>query len=278
MSQITFETIEPPAALSRDVECYRIAEYTGTDGLEITVCPSGLPGIVFQDNNHGQSAIKELIGHSGSAPIIPTSFIYGQGTGLSVMRFLPGLYTTIQAILRPNGLSTLFGMRPADLNDSLVDLAYYAGPLLPHELIVAPSNGQRIALLNDFLITKLTKQKSRDEAVEQALRAVDENIGEITIKGLTDMVGLSERQFERRFQDAVGLSPQFYLRVRRITEAAKLMKTDKYQTLADVAGAVNFFDQSHFIRDMKEFSGLTPRSLSQKVSDFHYDQGGASYR
>ena len=41
--------------------------------------------------------------------------------------------------------------------------------------------------------------------------------------------------------------------------------------------ALNFYDQSHFIRDIKEFSGITPKSLSQKVDDFHHDQAGYSY-
>ena len=57
----------------------------------------------------------------------------------------------------------------------------------------------------------------------------------------------------------------------------KLIDTGKYETLADVAYALGFFDQSHFIRDIKEFSGITPTSISQKANDFHRDQVGSSY-
>jgi AraC-like DNA-binding protein len=277
MAQISFTVTEPPPALCGDVECFRTATYTGSDGLEIIVCPSGLPGIVFQHNNHGQSAIKDLIGHAGPTSVVPTSFIYGQGTGVSVMHFLPGPYTTIQVILKPHALHCLFGLRPVALNDSLVDLQEYAGPNLPHQLLAASSKETCIALLREFLLAKLADGRPRDTVIEHALRYIDENIGEATIKSLLDESGLSERHFERRFQDVVGLTPQFYLRVKRFTEATRLMKTGDYETLATVAQAVNFYDQSHFIRDMKEFSGITPRSLSQKVSDFHQDQGGVSY-
>jgi AraC-like DNA-binding protein len=54
------------------------------------------------------------------------------------------------------------------------------------------------------------------------------------------------------------------------------MKTKQFERLTDVAQALNFYDQSHFIRDLKEFSGITPKSIFQKVDNFH-DQGGFSY-
>jgi len=62
---------------------------------------------------------------------------------------------------------------------------------------------------------------------------------------------------------------QLYLRVKRFNEAARLMKTGQFETLIDVAYALNFYDQSHFVRDIKAFSGITPKSLSQKEDAFH---------
>jgi AraC-like DNA-binding protein len=50
------------------------------------------------------------------------------------------------------------------------------------------------------------------------------------------------------------------------------MKTGRFGRLTDVAHALNFYDQSHFIRDIKAFSGVTPKSLSQKVDDFDLTQ------
>jgi AraC-type DNA-binding domain-containing proteins len=75
----------------------------------------------------------------------------------------------------------------------------------------------------------------------------------------------------------VGVTPQFYIRVRRFNESVRLMDTKRYERLGDVAHALNYHDQSHFIRDIKQFSGITPRSISQKVSEFHLDRIGASY-
>lgn len=75
----------------------------------------------------------------------------------------------------------------------------------------------------------------------------------------------------------VGVTPQFYIRVRRFNEAIRLMDTGKFEKLSEIAYALNFYDQSHFIRDFKQFSGITPRGIYQKVEQFFRDQVGASY-
>jgi AraC-like DNA-binding protein len=57
----------------------------------------------------------------------------------------------------------------------------------------------------------------------------------------------------------------------------RLIKTRQFARLTDVAAVLNFSDQSHFIRDIKAFSGMTPTSLAQQVDDFHHEQAGYSY-
>jgi len=98
--------------------------------------------------------------------------------------------------------------------------------------------------------------------------------GSIHVKDVLAYVHLSERQFERRFTQTVGLSPHVYIRVKRFNEAIRLIKTGQFERLTDVAYALNFSDQSHFIRDIKAFSGMTPTSLSQQVDDFQNAQAG----
>ena len=96
-------------------------------------------------------------------------------------------------------------------------------------------------------------------------------------ESLREYLHLSERQLEKRFNQTVGISPQLYIRIKRVNEAFKLMDTGKYERLVDIAYELNFYDQSHFIRDIKAFSGLTPKGISQRVDDFHHDLVGSSY-
>ena len=94
---------------------------------------------------------------------------------------------------------------------------------------------------------------------------------------LLECLNISERQFERRFIQAVGLRPQFYIRVKRFNQAVNLMKNRQFGKLTELAHALNYYDQSHFIRDLKSFSGITPTCLFQKVDDFQLDQGVYAY-
>jgi AraC-like DNA-binding protein len=276
MSSIQFTILPAPEILRNDVECFRIAEYTGEEGLAIKVSPSGVPGIVFQQNN-GRSAIEKIITHSGRTACPPPLFLYRPDTEPSVMNYKRGSCTTIQVIFKPHALKTLLGIDASVLTDGFVELYEFSAEDLNVQLIEANNEQERITLLTNFLLVKFKQAKTRDMLVEESLRVIHKKISSIQVKYLLEYLNISERQFERRFTQVVGISPQSYIRVKRFNEAIRLIKTGQFERLTDVAYALNFYDQSHFIRDIKEFSGITPKSLSQKIDDFHHEQAGYSY-
>ncbi len=57
MSSVKFNILPAPEILKNDVECFRIAEYTGEEGLAIKVSPNGVPGIVFYKYESGCTCI-----------------------------------------------------------------------------------------------------------------------------------------------------------------------------------------------------------------------------
>ncbi len=276
MSSVKFTILSAPEILKNDVECFRIVEYTGEEGLAIQVSPNGVPGIVFQQNN-GRSALEQIITHSGRTACPPPLFLYGPGTEPSVMHYKRGSSTTTQVIFKPHALQTLLGINASRLSDGWADLHEFSAEDLQVQLIEAKNEQERMTLLTSFLLARFKQAKTRDTLVEESLRFIHKNIGSIHVKYLLDYLNISERQFERRFTQTVGLSPHLYIRVKRFNEAIRLIKTRQFERLTDVAYALNFSDQSHFIRDIKAFSGMTPKSLSQKVDDFLHDQAGYSY-
>jgi AraC-like DNA-binding protein len=276
MSSIRFTILPAPEILKNDVECFRIAEYTGKEGLAIKVSPSGVPGIVFQQNN-GRSAIENIITHSGRTASPTPLFLYGSGTEPSVMHFKRGSSTTMQVILKPHALQSLLGINASALTDGWTELHEFSAKDLHVQLMEARNEQERMTLLTSFLLARFKQAKTRDTLVEESLRFIHTNIGSMHVKYVLDYLHISERQFERRFTQTVGISPHLYIRVKRFNEAIRLIKTRQFERLTDVAYALNFYDQSHFIRDIKAFTGITPKSLSQKVDDFHHDQVGYSY-
>jgi transcriptional regulator GlxA family with amidase domain len=117
---------------------------------------------------------------------------------------------------------------------------------------------------------------SRDPLVEAALQWVEQQpMGVLSLPELLRDLCISERQLERRFTSAVGVSPKMFFRIRRFNAALRLMKTGNYSTLASIAYVLGFADQSHFIRDLKAFSRVTPKGLSERTDRFHEHAGFA---
>lgn len=277
LNSIAFSTISPMKELSRDVEYFRIAKYTGHDGMAIKVCPNGMPGLVFQHGG-GQSAIQSIVTQSGRLVHLPTLFLHGQITELAVMNFHHAPFLSVQAVLKPYALKTLFGLDASDLTNGNKWYPDFAAADLHEQLIHAGSGEECVSLLSQFLFEKLRHGHPRDILIEDSVQFIQENIRSVTVRELLQHVPLSERQFQKRFLQCVGVTPQFYIRVRRFNEAIRLMDTGEFDRLSDVAHVLHYHDQSHFIRDSKQFCGITPKSISQKVNEFHHDEIGASYR
>src|ERR1700730_4586595 len=192
------------------------------------------------------------------------------------MHYKRGSSPTTQVIFKPHALQTLLGINASLLSDGWAELHEFSAEDLNSQLLEANNEQERITLLTNFLLVRFKQAKTRDTLIEESLRFIHTNIGSIHVKYLLEYLHLSERQFERRFTQTVGISPHLYIRVKRFNEAIRLIKTRQFERLTDVAHALNFSDQSHFIRDFKAFSGMTPKSLSQKVDDLYHDQTGYS--
>lgn len=269
--------LEPaiPPQLRRDVLHIRIFDNPDARPYVIKVAPVALPGFVFHHRGHG-GAIHSIETPFGTATRLPLTFLYGAGTTPSTMHYRGGPHLTIQIILKPHGLRSLLGLDARQLRNGVLPLSKLAGAPSQRNLLAAPTPQAKADLLLLFLMAKAERSTSRDPLVEQALRLAEQQIRDLRLPNLLRDLGVSERQLERRFAATVGVSPKTYIRILRFNEALRLMKTHRYPTLASIAHELNFADQSHFIRDLKAFSGVTPKGLSDRVDQFH-ELAGFSY-
>jgi len=67
--------------------------------------------------------------------------------------------------------------------------------------------------------------------------------------------GLSARQYRRRFEAAVGISPKLFARIARFQRSLEWIGN---APPVEVALACGYYDQAHLIRDWKQFAGMTP--------------------
>ena len=80
----------------------------------------------------------------------------------------------------------------------------------------------------------------------------------ISVEKLAQMANSSTYKFIRSFKREKGITPLQYLILKRVECAKRLLREGNTQV--DVALRVGFFDQSHFSRNFRKFTGMTPRA------------------
>ena len=104
----------------------------------------------------------------------------------------------------------------------------------------------------------------KNTAVDLAVDLIFAKHGMTTVSTITKSIGIGERQLENLFRKYVGLSPKFFMRIIRFNYIFKLVQ-DNHQSWSSLAYEASYFDQSHFIRNFRDFTGENP-------SDYSFDE------
>ena len=129
---------------------------------------------------------------------------------------------------------------------------------LRQQLLEAGSPQAMFDLLEDALARRLTDPSERLQII---LRAVDQFVASPTlakVRQVGDATGYSPKRFIKLFEDYVGLTPKVFCRVLRFQAVLDRITAQKAVDWAKVAVDCGYFDQSHLIRDFREFSGISP--------------------
>lgn len=113
----------------------------------------------------------------------------------------------------------------------------------------------KISVLEDFYISILDKNQI-DKQIQAAVTKIRSLNGNIKIKDLADYLNISIDPFEKKFRRIVGTSPKHFSSIIRIEKAIESYSKD--QSLTNLAYSSGFFDQAHFIREFKSFTGQLP--------------------
>lgn len=86
---------------------------------------------------------------------------------------------------------------------------------------------------------------------------------EVSIAELAALCEISSTHFNRLFRNSLRMSPSDYLLAIRIQHARRLLAVSA-KTVAEVAAATGFYDQSHFTKRFREITGMTPREYRSR--------------
>jgi len=175
-------------------------------------------------------------------------FDYPDGVWTAGVRFRPGM------------AGAFLGASPAEITDQFVALE----DLLPRrarELSRRLDDAKSIRDAMRLLLGSLSAPASQPNPVQQAIEALTASNGSADLDDTARQANLSPRQFRRRCLEESGLTPKHLCRVLRFRHACRVARAAGQPDWSEVALEANYFDQAHFIRDFRQFTGLTPMAV-----------------
>ncbi|WPQ63726.1 helix-turn-helix transcriptional regulator [Chitinophaga sancti] len=248
-----FDKVSPTAALAPYIKYYVIAENTLAE--EYTIFPSTSLVIGFQ-----YRGLLSLVQPTYVTPL-SISGISGMTNSFKVFKNSPDIGTVL-VYFTETGLLHFTASPANELFNQSIGIDYIFPPLKVREaeerLAMATNDVERIAVMNRFFLS-LLRQISMDKLVMEAVRLIYATKGTIKIKALQDQLFISQSPFEKRFRKLVGTSSKKFASIVRFNAVMEGLGTA--WSLTEICYEYGFFDQAHFIKDFKQFTGKTPEEL-----------------
>jgi AraC-like DNA-binding protein len=251
---MNYEIIAPPKILQKYVKYFSTLDYHNDSDTpnQIKVFADRYPHLVFQHCD-GNSAFSK------NGDMLPIAFMSGIKT-IPYTCDINYKHTVTTVTFFPLAIQQLFGISVGELNDELVDLNSFLQAELTDILLNSRTHEQRIAILVNFLSRRVLQLNHFRYEMESVMLMIGDVKNETSVAKLIKHFNFSERKLERIFKESIGLTPKFYLRTKRFERSLSLIRKNEFENLSDIAYTLDFTDQSHFIKEFKEFSGYTPKA------------------
>jgi AraC-like DNA-binding protein len=271
-----YQEIIPDNRLKQYVKCYYSYESDSAVAFEDTVFPSGCMEIIFNlGAGHWQTATAANIPTAAKIPsdsyqTTPPVELWGQITQPLPIRSV-GKNVMLGIRFLPHGAACFLNEKADGFNNQVVDYRDVAGSqvtTLHEQLLEAKTQPERIMLIETFLLNTLAGTKKRSDnlnLVNEVMRELRRQDFFENIETIASRYGISSRYLQKLFLQYTGLTPKLYSKIHRFQHSLRLV-TKKETPLTSIAYDCGYFDQSHFIREFKSFTGLTPSGYSLETS------------
>jgi len=243
-----YKIIAPPVHLNSLVQCFWTLESSTdeTTPRDYYLMADNCPEIIFQYNegfkNYSVQSARMRFQHS-----VHSRFEVGNKIGFFGVR------------LHAHAVNQLLRMPATEVVNQVYDFADLfkpEGAELADRVYNAVDAAERIIMISDFLLRKVSSL--RPDPIQHFVDHTVKHAGNVDITFMQQASGLSVKQFERRFKAIVGFPPKYFARIARFQAVKDRYCAGGFPSLTNLAYSCNYYDQSHFNREFKEFSGVQP--------------------
>lgn len=251
-----YETYDPGNELSGWVKCYWTLDNEAEPSPAVqTIVSDGCMEMIF----HYGDLYKQYA-ENGDSFIQPRCFVFGQLT--RPLHIQPTGSSGIFSVrFHSNGFKPFASIPIRHMDNravSLQELYGTEGVELEAAVLACSKAEERIAVVEEFFLQKLTDTDTIDRMVKDTVEIILSANGQLSIETVCDTLQINRRQLERKFASVVGLSPKQLSKTVRLQSTLSLLLSGQFSSLTALAYEAEYYDQAHFIKDFKEFTGYTP--------------------
>jgi AraC-like DNA-binding protein len=248
---MNLRVITPSPKLQPFIRCYYLSESDYQDVVKDVFFADGCIEVVFHVGldfyrGHEKESSAKVIGQITKPLTMRAS---GKGTSFGIW-FLPHTF------------SLFSGIPVNELNDKAIALDNVFDPNFIdfvknaiHENDVAVL----VAATNEYLNSKLSVTNiTREKIAAHAVHYIFSKKGNSDLDKLARECNVSNRYLQKLFLERVGFSPKFLIRIARFQYAVNHLINSQVTSLTELTYHMGYYDQAHFIREFREFSGESP--------------------
>ncbi len=248
----SFNIIAPSTLLAPYVKYYWILKANHADGVLERTIPTGYVHLIFHKEGQMFSSFDKKLQ--------PQAFVGGQVTHYTDLSSTSSVFMIV-VVFQPFGGKAFFNIPMCEFNQknvSVGDLHDNELEELEKRIYDTADNNICIRQIEAFLLKRLSMAKIyKHNRMEAAVKEIN-TLSEPSIKTLAENACLSYKQFNRVFNEYVGINPKEFSRIVRFQRALHILQTHTRIKFTEVAYHCNYTDLSHLIKEFKSFSGYTP--------------------
>ncbi|MFN3754108.1 helix-turn-helix domain-containing protein [Flavobacterium sp.] len=242
-----------------------IWEVNGQRNITEIILPKGIFEMVFNLADD----MKGILPFSHNAVDTPKCFIQGINTHVINVDY-NGQQHLFGIRLQPHMVQRLLGIMPSELNNIIVDLTLIKSEFkfIWHQLMEAKSFEERVKVIEAVFPILSDADNPRLKKLSHLF--LENSIQNFqSIDQISKEVFYSPRHLNRKVNSIFGMSAEELIIYKKFLYAVNLMHGDK-TTLTDITYRSGFYDQSHFSRVFKKYTGITAKQYQTNKSELPF--------
>ncbi|MFM7839745.1 MAG: helix-turn-helix domain-containing protein, partial [Chitinophagaceae bacterium] len=194
-----------------------------------------------------------------------STVVFGQQTEVT-HRYVGNHFLLIQVVFQPGALYRITGIPSNYLTNQYIDaetIFSKAIKTVTDRIKECHTYSKMIDVVESFLIQEVKRRACEIHCSDIATAALFLTKTLPPVNDLAKAACLTTRNLERHFQQRMGVSPKYFIKVMRFEQAFRMKNTHPDWDWLSVAIRCGYYDYQHLARDYRDLTGLTPNQFHE---------------